>query len=380
MKILWWQWASYMREGVRQGLEENHYSYEEFFYQLQDWEKDDVFMEKLDMRIASGDFDLVFSINYNPLITQVCDRRGIRYVCWVYDSPLHIRNLEPMKKACNEIYLFDRGLADDLKKQGYAVSYAPLAGDVKSFGEQRITEKERGRYSSQISMVGSLYPTEYAYYMTPLSDEQKGFFDGVIAAQKQVYGGYFLPQVLTEEVMRQVNRRYRKASRGTVEVQPRELEYMLACEVTRQERLIVLSLLARHFQVALYTRDAGQTLEGVDVREAVDYYGQMPKVFALSEINLNVSLKTIRTGMPLRVFDVISSGGFLLTNYQSELEEYFDPGRELAVYSDMEEMYALAQYYLGHPKEREETARRGYQRICREYTFQKALKKIMGTR
>ena len=52
-----------------------------------------------------------------------------------------------------------------------------------------------------------------------------------------------------------------------------------------------------------------------------DYYEQMPKIFRLSDVNLNISLRTIQTGIPLRVLDVLACGGFLISNYQEELAE-----------------------------------------------------------
>ena len=45
--------------------------------------------------------------------------------------------------------------------------------------------------------------------------------------------------------------------------------------------------------------------------------------FRNSKINLNPTAKGIRSGIPLRIFDILSCSGFLLTNYQSELSDHF---------------------------------------------------------
>ena len=89
----------------------------------------------------------------------------------------------------------------------------------------------------------------------------------------------------------------------------------------------------------------------------------MPKAFKCSKVNLNISLKTIRTGIPLRVLDILASGGFVISNFQEELAEYFRLGEEIITYGDIEELYYLVNYYLQHEEERKEIADRGLQRV-----------------
>ena len=69
-----------------------------------------------------------------------------------------------------------------------------------------------------------------------------------------------------------------------------------------------------------------------------DYMVRMPHVFNRSKINLNFMMRSIRTGMSLRVLDVMGVGGFLLSTYRSELEEYFTDGQELVIVRDRDEL------------------------------------------
>ena len=52
---------------------------------------------------------------------------------------------------------------------------------------------------------------------------------------------------------------------------------------------------------------------------SVDYYDMMPYVFKCSDINLNITLRSIKTGIPLRAMDIMGAGGFLMSNYQVDL-------------------------------------------------------------
>ena len=96
----------------------------------------------------------------------------------------------------------------------------------------------------------------------------------------------------------------------------------------------------------------------------------MPLVFNRSKINLNITIRPIQSGLSLRVFDVIGCGGFLMTNYQSELEEYYTPGKEVETYSSVEELIDKCGYYLSHDDERKEIARKGYERTKAQHTYE----------
>ena len=65
----------------------------------------------------------------------------------------------------------------------------------------------------------------------------------------------------------------------------------------------------------------------------------------------------------MRIFDVLGAGGFLLTNYQEELEDYFEIGKDLVCYSSEEDLLQKTAYYLEHDEERKQIARNGYLKV-----------------
>ena len=100
----------------------------------------------------------------------------------------------------------------------------------------------------------------------------------------------------------------------------------------------------------------------------VNYYKEMPYVFALSDINLNISVKGIKSGMPQRALDVMASGGFLLSNYQPELVECFSYGEDMVVYESMEDAVEKCRFYLENDDLRKEIAQRGRRRVWKNIT------------
>jgi spore maturation protein CgeB len=114
------------------------------------------------------------------------------------------------------------------------------------------------------------------------------------------------------------------------------------------------------------------------MHDYVDYYTVMPKVFAASHINLNISLRTIRTGIPLRVVDVLGCGGFLISNFQEEIMEYLQPGQELEIYENLEDLYAKTEFYLEHDDIRSQIAYNGFEKVKRDFTFKDRLSRMLS--
>ena len=76
--------------------------------------------------------------------------------------------------------------------------------------------------------------------------------------------------------------------------------------------------------------------------------------------------------------DILGAGGFLFSNYQPELEEYFVPEREWVSFQEEEEMLDKAVFYLQHDELRDRIAENGFQKVKREFTYDKALEKMLG--
>ncbi len=95
---------------------------------------------------------------------------------------------------------------------------------------------------------------------------------------------------------------------------------------------------------------------------------EMGKIYSQSKIGFNSSVKN---DINLRVFEVMSSGCFLLTNAikNNGFEELFEDRKHLVVYRNDKEMVELLEYYLTHEKEREEIAAAGHALVVSQYTY-----------
>lgn len=119
-------------------------------------------------------------------------------------------------------------------------------------------------------------------------------------------------------------------------------------------------------------------MPGLRNRGKVDYYLQMPQVFKQSRINLNISLRSIKSGIPLRAFDIMGSGGFLLSNFQADFLDDFIPGEDFAYYESKEDLLAKIDYYLAHDKERQAIARSGHEKVAAAHTYRHRVREMLA--
>ncbi len=335
-------------------------------------------------REATPQWDVVFSFNYYPTISEVCERFGVPYISWTFDSPYLPVTSATNRNRVNAIYLFDRGLYERMHAQGIdTVRYLPLAVNARRMATmRRACDADGGtRYVHDITFVGGLYADKNNFYNDIVGDLPvflKSSLEDVLALQTNVYGRDLIgdPSIVTGEMVAEIRKFIRFEVPEVYVIDYDELARdMLRTQATEMDRFSLLEALGREHpgQVDLFTRWDSPPLPGVRNLGYASYLERMPQVFYQSKVNLNITLRTIRTGMPLRALDVLAAGGFLLSTWQEELAEYFEQGRELVLARDPEEMLFLADWFLAHDADREAIARRGCERACELFDYDKVL-------
>ena len=319
----------------------------------------------------------VFSINFFPAIAEVCHIHKVLYLCWTVDSPVMPLFTKPIQYSTNRIFLFDRAQYERFHPYNPdCIFYLPLASATSRFDTaiQSITAQDKASYSADISFVGSLYSEKNPLKeLTGLSDHAKGYIQGMVDVALQVYGYNFMEDALSDTFLsefKQVIPHFSSHFELLTDVYKYTVAHQyLGAEAAETERIRTLNKLAEHFSVDLYTASDTSPLRGVRTHGPIESMTAMPKVLQLSKINLNMTIKPIQTGLPLRIFDILGCGGFLMTNYQEELTDYFEIGKDLEVYSSTEELVEKCAYYLAHEEQRRQIARQGYESVKQFHTY-----------
>jgi len=347
-------------------------------------ERDDPLKEEdmiREIRKVSPDF--AFSFNYYPIVSKVCQKVGIKYISWVYDNP-HIALFSyTLINSCNEVFLFDSKMYEDFASQGIkTVHYLPLAASVKRLRDINVTEEIKDRYSSQISFVGSLYTEEHNLYdrmAEKLDKYTLGYLDGLMYSQMQIQGYNFIENNLSKDIISSMY----KALPLEVNADGAEsqiyiyADYVINRKITGIERFETLKKIGEKWKLDLYTKDVNVTAPGVVNHGIAKYYEEMPYIFKCTDINLNITLRSIQKGIPLRCFDIMGCGGFLISNYQEDFLKFFESGKDYVYYDSINDLRDKISYYLANPDKRYDISQNAYNKICKEHTFDIRLEQII---
>ncbi len=326
----------------------------------------------------------VFSINFFPIVSEVCNIFHIPYVCWVVDCPVMELYSHSIHNPWNRIFLFDYAMYEEFHPQNpQGIFYLPLGADYGRLDSllADATEADREKYSADVSFVGSLYTEKCPYNRLKGDSYLKGYLDGVIEAQLKIYGYNFLEDCITDSILEEFKKQvpfYQFPERAEHNDRAAMAHLYLGNKVTEQERLRLLGRVSEEFSLDLYTASDFSPLPHAHYRGLAKTTTEMPKVFLFSKINLNFTSKPIRSGLPLRIWDILGAGGFLLTNFQSEIPEYFEVGKDLEAFASEEELVEKIRYYLAHNEEREEIARNGYQKAKEQYSLETRVRQMLG--
>lgn len=330
-------------------------------------------------------YDFVFSVNFYPFISEVCNICSIPYLCWTVDCPVMDLLSHSVENKCNRIFLFDAAQYRDVAPRNPdCVFHLPLATNPSRWENviQHSTTAEQKKYQSEISFVGSLYTEKCPYNaLTEASGYLNGYLNGVMDAQQKLYGHYFLEDVLSDDIINEFRNHipdfYRPAEKSIRDDRVAMSRLYLAPKISASERIRTMTILGERFPVDLYT--ASDT-KGLPVRNRglAKTLTEMPLIFHSSKINLNITSKAIREGLPLRIFDILGCGGFLLTNYQPELPSCFTPGTDMEYYGSEEELIEKVEFYLTHEKDRAEIAHNGYITVKQYHNYPKRLLEMLS--
>lgn len=385
MKILFYNWDSFGQDDMIQSFTNFGIDVMLTSYRCNNYDFDENFERKLNDDIKKGCYDFVFSFNYFPVISRVCEQISpkMKYVSWVFDSPHLTLYSETTLNPCNYIFHFDKYECARLKEHGAKnIFYLPLAVNVGRLDKIVCSEEEEKFYSSDITFIGRIYDKKNLYdQINYLPDYLKGYLDGIMKAQKLVYGYNFLEELLTDSILDEI-KKYVKFDLGRTYFANDAFVFsnlFLGQKVTNMERKEVLDMLSENLQVDLYSPIDDSILHKAHHRGCIDYDTNMPKAFRFSKVNLNISLRTIQSGVPLRVFDIMGSGGFLITNYQQDMYDLFEVGKDFVTYESLEDLREKVNYYLEHDEERIAISKRGYQKVKQFHTFDKRVEEMLKT-
>ncbi len=328
---------------------------------------------------------LVISYDFAETIAQACFEVDVPYISWVYDAPQMELYTHYALLPSNYVFVFDKKQRERLRDIGLAnVYHIPLAVHANKVRIALEKGGEKVAYQNEIGFVGQLYRKKHIEDLirqAPIKIQEE---------LEQSIEQCFLKwntQTSMHESMTEACVNYF----GDIDKHRIVHDYPYATEqffyeaavlsriLANRERVSILNTLAEEHDVALYTfdKDTEQISDKVKVLPGAKYDYEVSNIYRGNKINLNITLHCIEKGVSQRIFDVMAAGGFMMSNYQEELEELFVPGEEIVLYHNMQELEELVDYYLAHDEEREKIARKGQDKVLRLHNYHEKMDRVV---
>lgn len=334
-------------------------------------------------QILDNETEAVFTMNYYPAIAKMCHEASKRYISWVYDNPrVHLFSYTVIYPT-NTIYVFEKDVAEYFNAQGIeTIKYLPLAANPLRLEEVILnSNKNKTAFScpKDVSFVGSMYTEEHQLYSRMISkgisEYTVGYLRGIMNAQKKIYGCDIITPLLSNDILSDMKNALPLEPDRDSAVSTEYLfaKYVIDRQITAEERIDLLSLAGRNHDVHVFTIDPNMNIPNCVNHGPANSDIEAPAIYNSSKINLNITLRSIVNGMPLRAFEIMGSGGFLLTNYQSEFLDYFIPGEDYDFFESPEEMLRKIDYYIEHDELRNQIAQNALNKIKKYHSFHKRI-------
>ncbi|EKD27398.1 MAG: hypothetical protein ACD_79C00736G0003, partial [uncultured bacterium] len=108
--------------------------------------------------------------------------------------------------------------------------------------------------------------------------------------------------------------------------------------------------------------------ENITYNGFIDYLTEIPKLYKTARIILNVSTSQLKTTLNNRIYDVSAAGGFIITDFQEDINTLFNEG-DLIYYNDIEDLKSKIEYYISNENERKIIINKTRNVVLKNHTY-----------
>lgn len=340
-------------------------------------------IDKMIQDIININPDYIFSINLSEKISEIAEKLSLPYISWTVDTPAHSLYGNLLKNKNNIAFIYDYRVMQYLSDSGFKnVFYMPVAANINRLDKIKVNSVDLAKYSCEVSFLGtSDYNNDFNKYINYfLSEETDLKIQKILQKQFLNENKFIIKDIIDDEIIDKIQHEsgYDIIAEEFISRKDK-LAILIGRKFNQIQRVSMIRTLSAMFNLHVYGDDTWGNLndDNVIYRGYAEHFNDMPKVFKCSKVNINQIRVYVDSGLPMRVFDVLGSKGFLVTNYKQDIEKYFVDGKDLVIYRDIKDLVEIIKYYLNHEEERQEIIVNGYQKIKNGHTYDKRLKEIM---
>ena len=167
MRILFYRYNSICEADIINVFEENTFEVDSITEEMENKELEAAeCLKMVSEALKKKEYSMVFSINFFPIVSEVCNIFKVPYVCWIVDSPVMELYSYSIRNKCNRVFMFDYALYEEFRNENpTGIFYLPLGANYHRLDTliSSITLDEAKKFSSDIAFVGSLYTEKCPY-------------------------------------------------------------------------------------------------------------------------------------------------------------------------------------------------------------------------
>jgi len=330
--------------------------------------------------------DFVMTVDYRNGLAEFCHKAGIELLSWEVNPTTD--RLSPCACPTDRTHIFTyRALqVEEFQKAGFSqVEHLPLASNPARRKRVDLNARDRERYSSDVSFVGSSMvdaaEKHRAAFIEICSARRPGDpafrqdicsrMETVLSEQGRNFSAYRIP-VLFELHFSDLFDEYPIPSSAQ---DPIKLLSELAAARKRSEYVGALGSLGAR----VWGDEGWRPLEarGVHYMGKAGHFSELTKIYCGTRVNIDIGRLYQQDIIPMRIFDIISCGGFVLAEYSDELQGLFEIGNEIEAYHSLEELLEKASFYQKRPYIAESIAQKGMQKVHARHTIASRVRHIL---
>ena len=344
----------------------------------------DVFIKDLLHAVVSFRPDCALTLNHlgvdrEGVLMELLEQLQLPLASWFVDNPHLILHLyKKLVSPWTALFTWDADNIRSLQALGFAhVFHLPLATDPRRFHPK--APGGRPQWKSRVSFVGNSMIYKVAARLKAARLPR-----ALLRSYRAVSAGFDASDERSVPVYLQTRHAELHALYAALPDNERRLacETAITWEATRQYRMRCVEQ-TLPFQPLIVGDPGWRVLfrhaePAPRLHAELSYYTELPAFYPLSEINFNCTSKQMKGAVNQRIFDVPAAGAFVLTDWRDQMDQLFEPGKEIAFYREPAEAPELLRRYLAHPAERQAVVAAARKRVLAEHTWEHRLQQLLA--
>lgn len=307
--------------------------------------------------------EFAFAINYFPGISEACADLEIPLIVWEIDPATD--GLAPVGGNTDHVHIHTYRASNVARFEAAGfrhVAYTPLAANTR----KRTPCPDGGRMGPEVCFVGASMVGQATEFRSLFLDAWVAahpgdtdarshgltLLNGLLTQQRMQPRTYLIPELMMRHMADFV-----AAVEGHLPHDP----VALVGEIAAAERRLTVAARLGGEGLHVWGDPGWKAAErhGVVHRGFAGHHQQLTTIYQQGKIHVDINRLYQLDIVPMRVFDVLACGGFLIAEHSPALSALFTIGEELESWSSIDELIEKVRFYKKHPDAARRIAERG---------------------